>query len=113
MDYIIRRYRKSSTKMTVSRYQKLDIIIDDEGDEYVESYEPINLEPQRDDGYHQVTASESNRLDLISYNLYGTPMLYWVLAEANNIYDPTSVPAGTLLRAPSRSRIFGFKGVLS
>jgi hypothetical protein len=54
-----------------------------------------------------------HRLDLISYQFYGTPQLWWVIAAVNNIVDPLyGAEDGTQLRIPTRSRLAS-EGVLT
>lgn len=53
------------------------------------------------------------RLDLISYNRYGTTELWWVVSRLNNIQDPlVGVPVGTKLRIPTRQRLAS-EGILN
>lgn len=111
-DNIVKHYPDPASSLTGSRYHRFNRIRDDEGDEYIESYEEIKFPERSDDRYHQVEAGEVDRLDLISYKYYGTPLLYWVIAEASGLDDPQNVAAGTTLRIPSRSAIYGYKGVL-
>jgi len=57
--------------------------------------------PSSADRTYVVPAHQENRLDLISNAFYGTPELWWVIADANNMSDPmTATPAGTQLRIP-------------
>ena len=66
------------------------------------------------DSYHTVQSNEECRLDIISYNYYGNPLLWWVLAQANDIYDPLVKPkAGDILRIPDLVSMYGDKGILS
>jgi hypothetical protein len=46
---------------------------------------------------HIVLKADINRLDLISWQYYATPELWWVIAEVNNI-DPFEMFEGQLLR---------------
>ena len=42
-----------------------------------------------------------DRLDLLANKFYGTPRLWWIIAQANNIGDGTfTIKAGTKLRIP-------------
>lgn len=53
------------------------------------------------------------RLDLIAFNFYGTPELWWVVTRLNNIQDPiVGVPVGTKLRIPTRQRLAS-EGILN
>lgn len=54
-----------------------------------------------DDLYHELTAGEVGKLDVVSFYYYGTVDLWWVIAIANNILNPLRIPAGTRLRIPS------------
>lgn len=50
-----------------------------------------------------ITSKESDigRLDLLAYKHYGSPALWWVIALANDIFDPVYGPEpGTILRLP-------------
>jgi hypothetical protein len=47
-----------------------------------------------------VTASESGRLDLVSYRVYNTPVNWWIIARFNAIINPETAVAGTVLRIP-------------
>ena len=111
-DNIVSSYPDQSDGYSVSRYHNLQRIKDDEGDEYIETYERIDFPERSDDQYHLVESGEENRIDLISYEYYGTPLLYWVIAEASGLTDPFVIPAGTTLRIPSRQALYGYKGVL-
>lgn len=111
-DDIISSYPDQKDGYSVSRYHNMRRIKDTEGDEYLETYESIEFPERSDDQYHLVEPSEENRLDLISYKYYGTPLLYWAIAEASGLTDPEIVPSGITLRIPSRQALYGFKGVL-
>ncbi len=47
-----------------------------------------------------VSDSESGRLDLISFRVYNTPVLWWRIARFNAIINPETVIAGTQLKIP-------------
>lgn len=111
-DNVVATYPDQSDGYSVSRYHNLRRIRDDQGDEYVESYESIEFPERSDDQYHLVEPGEENRIDLISYKFYGTALLYWVILEASGIDDPYDIPAGTTLRIPSRQSLYGYKGVM-
>jgi hypothetical protein len=43
----------------------------------------------------------AQRLDILSYRYYGTPDLWWIISQANNLSGDTMVvPPGTKLRIP-------------
>lgn len=70
------------------------------------SHRAADIEPDVTDDFHQVLPGESFRLDLIAYQHYGTPRLWWVLALANDITNPFTAPyVGDTLRVPSVDRL--------
>ena len=56
-------------------------------------------------GNRTVALDEGKRLDLISYRLYGTTSLWWILAEYNNITDFRGVEAGDVMKIPDLSTV--------
>lgn len=52
-----------------------------------------------------VTASESGRLDLVSYRVYNTPVYWWIIARFNGVINPETVTAGTILQIPKLQEI--------
>tara|TARA_B100000287_G_C20042029_1_gene546829 strand:- start:115 stop:426 length:312 start_codon:yes stop_codon:yes gene_type:complete len=43
----------------------------------------------------------AQRLDILSYRFYGSPDLWWIISQANNLSGDTMVvPPGTKLRIP-------------
>lgn len=103
---------KQSDPNKFSRYRNLNVFIDDVGDEYLETYSGYEIPITSGDKYHQIETGEEGRLDLIAYKYYGHPMLYWIIAEANEIIDPLSITVGDILRIPSTQSLYGYKGVL-
>lgn len=61
--------------------------------------------PDVSDLVYETAMSDEGRLDLISFRMYGTGSLWWVLALLNNIRDPFSLPVSTSLRIPTHDRI--------
>lgn len=113
MAEIVRMYKdKDHHTNTLSRYRNLYRILDSDGYEYIESANPRRIKETPEDSFHCVQSGEENRLDLISYRYYNTPLLYWVIAEANGIFNPTKIEAGVVLRIPSLSAIYGHKGAI-
>ena len=67
--------------------------------------QPVVL-PAIGDEIYTVTLPLENRLDKISTLFYGTPTLWWAIAQVNNLVDVLiGVPVGTQLRIPNRSRL--------
>jgi len=58
------------------------------------------------ESYYTVAPNEVNRLDLISFKLYGTVDYWWALAAANYIEVPYDSPKeGETIAVPSSSAI--------
>ena len=95
-----------------SRYKRDQRIVNDNLEEYIETHNKKTIAESSSDSYYVVTKKDEQRLDLISFNYYKTPLLWWVIAEASGITDPFDVPIGTVLKIPDISAIYGVGGVL-
>jgi hypothetical protein len=61
----------------------------------------------------QYTVQRNDRIDLLAHKFYGDPVLWWVLAAANDLeLLPTELYSGQLLRVPSSRYVLQelFKG---
>ena len=86
-----------------SRYQNNDLIKLKDGRNVYRSklYKKI---PKRDTDIYIVTQG-GDRLDTIANQFYGDSSLWWIIASANNIHDPSfAVKEGTTLRLPEDFR---------
>lgn len=90
----------------LSRYNIYKRLVDDEKNVYIESPNKMTIKQSKDDSFYQVEKGYENRMDLISYKFYGTPLLWWAIARANKIQDPMDVPSGIVLRIPSMRNIY-------
>lgn len=62
--------------------------------------------PDATDILFKMPSAGQYRLDLIADQYLGTPDLWWVIAEINNMADPlVTVAVGTELRIPTRERL--------
>ena len=67
------------------------------------------LIPQADDVYVVIDQYHLGRLDLLAYQQYGDPDLWWVIALANNInVIPTDVVLGMSVRIPPKNYVDAF-----
>lgn len=65
------------------------------------------------DIYHRVQSHEVSRLDLLAEKYYRNPLFWWIIAQANDIYDPLiPLESGTLLRIPDIETLYGNNGIL-
>lgn len=100
-------------KRRSNRYRKCPVYVDVDSQDYVIGTRSVDEIPKSTlDTYHKVTSYEAYRLDLIAYRYYNNALLWWVIAQANDIYDPfTDVTPGTILRIPNLTALHG--GILS
>ena len=89
------------------RFRGKSIFMTPEGRQFYESWVPPEISPRPDDRYVEVTTGTAGRLDLISHSFYGTPRFWWVIAVANDLFDPIAdTTVGLLLRCPSPTRLY-------
>lgn len=112
LDLVVRKYKDNKEVANDSRYRRMWRVVDDSGDFYQETMDMHEIPKRSDDKIHYVQAGEENRLDLISHKYYNSPLYWWVIAQASDIYNPLDVPVGTVLRIPSRQSLYGNKGVM-
>ena len=75
-----------------------------EGTTFWETPEFPKIVPQDGDIFLDVTDQNLGKLDLIAFDVYGDPDLWWVIALANNIdLIPTDMVIGTKIRIPEKS----------
>lgn len=79
------------------RYTSLDTFEDDNGNTYSRRYKGVS----KSQTYTQITVSSPTTFDLLSLQYYGSPLMYWLIADFNGYLDPTvTIPAGTILKVP-------------
>lgn len=83
----------------MSRYKELSSLIKEDGKKRYSTARYPFL-PYKDTDVYIIGRSRE-RLDLLAYNYYNDPSLWWVIAEANNIAKGTlSVPVNKRIRIP-------------
>lgn len=104
----------NTSKVLSDRYRNTDILKDTEtGQTIIATKEIKEIPVKSTDRYHRVQSHEVFRLDIIANHYYRNPLLWWIIAQANNIYDPIAeIPPGTILRIPSIEALYGIGGVL-
>ena len=101
----------------ISRYKRLRQVIHylEDNDRFItleiqNNYDYSNLDCE----YYTVPNMYENRLDLISYNYYGTTSYSWILAYVNGIEDGFTVYEGQVLTIPKQvTDLFKSGSVLS
>lgn len=105
-------YLKPRNFKHLSRYRLYYQIADtDNNVTYFESPNAVKID-SKDSTFHVVEDSEDGRLDIIAKRYYGSASMYWVIAMANNIIDPMTVIAGTVLEIPSYESLYENGGPL-
>lgn len=104
--------KASDFEDSVGRYNKLKRLVNARGEHYIESPVKFTIPETAADVFFQVDKGHENRLDLISYEYYNTPLFWWALAVINHIDNPFDVPAGIVLRIPPIKSIYASGVVL-
>ena len=87
----------------ISRYETINTL-KEMGKSYHVTNRKRGVLKNQQDTYYQVTNMTENRLDLISMIHYNSPIYWWVIAQANNIFDVlVDVKCGIKLRIPPLS----------
>lgn len=112
MEYYEELMNKSRDRS--DRYRNCKILKDREtGETLLATREITEISKKSDDLYHRISSHEVNRLDILAHIYYKNPLLWWVIAQANNIYDPLlPIEIGTLIRIPSLESLYGHDGIL-
>lgn len=79
--------------------------------DYLDFWSAPAVPPSSSDLLIQLDAKYANRPDLLSYDLYGTPQLWWVFAmrNPNVIKDPVyDFKTGIIIYAPKSDSIGGY-----
>lgn len=79
--------------------------------DYLDFWSAVAIPPNSSDLMIQLDTKYANRPDLLSYDLYGTPQLWWVFAmrNPNTIKDPIyDFRTGIIIYAPTSETIVGY-----
>jgi hypothetical protein len=79
---------------------------------FFESVNSFQCATDSDTVYHVVEQNQEGRLDMIADLYYNNPSYYWIIAWANNLIDPMTVVAGTILLIPSIDSLYAKGGPL-
>lgn len=77
-------------------------------DFYLDLWDEIEITESADDLLVELDAKYDERPDLLSFDLYGTPRLWWVFAIRNpdTLIDPINdFKSGIIIYAPTRSAV--------
>ena len=91
---------------STSRYRNTPVV-----DFYLDVWQGVNIPARDSDKKIELESKYDERPDLLSYDLYGTPRLWWVFAMRNvdTLIDPVrDFKSGTTLFVPSFDSLEGF-----
>ena len=79
---------------------------DSQGRYFLGIFNPPIIPEHSSDKFYVLEAGDVARPDLLSYKMYKTPNLYWVILWMNGILDPfEGMYPGMLLRIPTATRL--------
>ena len=95
------------TNATISRYKNKRVLTLFDKTTFIEFIRKSMLYTEKvaGDQYYFIEAGKRLRPDLISYELYGTPIFYWIILSDNNLVSPLQVKANLTLRVPELSNV--------
>lgn len=95
------------TNSTLSRYKNKRVLTLFDKTTFIEFIRKsmIYTDKAPTDQYYFIEAGKKFRPDLISYELYGTPIFYWIILSDNNSVSPLQVRTNLTLRVPELSNI--------
>lgn len=104
----------NKSKRNYDRYKNCKLLEDKEtGELLLSSLNPIEIHHHPNDIYHRIKNNEVSRLDILAHLYYKNPLLWWVIALANDIHDPfLPLDPGTLIRIPAIETLYGKDGIL-
>ena len=84
--------------------------------QYMETWVPRPIPASDDDFQYTIQPQYNFRPDLLAYDIYGNPKLWWVFMQRNIdiIYDPIyDFRAGITIRLPKKSQLLSYLGLSS
>lgn len=82
-----------------------------DGISFISAWRQVKIPPAPNDRLITVGTGEQGRLDIIALNYYKDSRLWWVIALANDIFNPFEEPlAGDRIRIPAIDRLQSFLG---
>lgn len=104
---IVTNVANNRTNSTLDRYANKNRITLRDGTTFIEFIRKSMLYTQEasTDQYYFVDAGKRLRPDLISYELFGTPIFYWLVLSDNNLVSSLQAQTNLTLRIPTLSDI--------
>lgn len=104
---LVTEVRSDRSNSTLSRYKNKRVLTLFDKTTFIEFIRKSMLYTDKAPGdqYYFVDSGKRLRPDLLSYELYGTPIFYWVILSDNNLVSPLQVKTNLTLRVPELSNI--------
>lgn len=104
---VVTNVANNRTNSTLDRYANKNRITLSDGTTFIEFIRKSMLytENKSTDQYYFVDAGKRLRPDLISYELFGTPIFYWIILSDNNLVSSLQAQTNLTLRIPVLSDI--------
>lgn len=111
---LVKEVESSISNATLSRYKNKRVLTLFDNTTFIEFIRKSQLYTEKDptDQYYFVEAGKRVRPDLISNDLYGTPIFYWVILSDNNMVSPLQAKTNLTLRVPSLANIVNNKKLI-
>lgn len=92
---------------TLSRYKNKRVLTLFDNTTFIEfiRHSMLVTDKAANDQYYFIDAGKRLRPDLLSYELYGTPIFYWVILSDNGFVSPLQMKTNLTLRVPNLSNI--------
>lgn len=81
---------------------------------FLEIWQPRPIPAEADDYDYIIQPQYNYRPDLLAFDIYGTPKLWWVFAQRNVdvIFDPIyDFKAGAVIKLPKKSKLLSSLGL--
>ena len=111
---LVKTVETNESNSTLSRYRNKRILTLFDNTTFIEFIRKsmIYTDIAPADQYYFVPAGKKTRPDLLSYELYGTPIFYWIILSDNNLVSPLQMKTNLTLRVPSLANIVNDKKII-
>lgn len=85
-----------------------------QNDLYMEIWKPRPIPADADDYTYEIQPQYNYRPDLLAFDLYGNPKLWWVFSQRNAdvLFDPVyDFKSGTIIKLPKKSLLLKALGL--
>lgn len=105
---------KSANNTRMNRYLNKIKMTNSAGEKFVEQIKrsQIYIPESSDDTYYYVDASKRYRPDIIAQEVYGNPVLYWVILSCNGLKHPLDLVTGITVRIPPLQSILNDERIM-